>query len=135
MLEAFLEDNPLPCYPCGCCENSVGLATLEIDCAANTVTVDYTCRTYVISPRLIRWIIDSIQTKEGARRLLRDYMSTPGGETETRSETDQSKDTTTAADTTDKSTTKKSAAAAKKAADKNPAEAEAQPAPTEGDKK
>ncbi|HYV11878.1 MAG TPA: hypothetical protein VE980_13340, partial [Pyrinomonadaceae bacterium] len=37
LLEAFLDDNPLPCYPCGCCKNSVGLATLEIDCVANTV--------------------------------------------------------------------------------------------------
>jgi hypothetical protein len=130
-LEGFLEDNPLPCYPCGCCENSVGLASLEIDCAANTVKVEYTCRTYVISPRLIRWIVASVVTKEGTRRSLLDYMTAPepepgGGETP--------KETT--GDTTDKSTTtKKSSAAAKKAADKNPAEAEAQPAATEESKK
>lgn len=133
VLEAFLDDNPLPCYPCGCCENSVGLGTLTIDCAANTVTVENTCRTYVISPRLVRWIIDSIQTKERAQRLLRD-MTTLGGETGPGPEIDQSKDTTTATDTTDK-TTRKSAAGGRKAADKNPAEAEAQPAATEEPKK
>jgi len=132
-LEEFLEDNPLPCYPCGCCENSVGLASLEIDCTANTVKVEYTCRTYVISPRLVRWLVDSIQTKERARRLLLDNMPVPGGETEqTGGETLKE---TTATDTTDKSTTKKSAAAAKKAAEKNPGEAEAPPAPTEEPKK
>lgn len=132
-LEAFLEDNPLPCYPCGCCDNSVGLASLEIDCAANTVKVEYTCRTYVISPRLVRWIIDSIQTKDRAQRLLLDYMTMPGGEAEPAGG-ETPKDTTTV-DTTEKSTTKKSAAAAKKAADKNPTEAEAQPAATEEPKK
>ena len=132
-LEAFLEDNPLPCYPCGCCENSVGLASLEIDCAANTVKIEYTCRTYVISPRLIRWIVGSIVTKEGARSSLLDYMTAPGGEIEPGGGGETPKETP--GDTTDKSTTKKSAAAAKKAADKNPGEAEAPPAPTEEPKK
>jgi hypothetical protein len=132
VLEAFLEDNPLPCYPCGCCENSVGLASLEIDCVANTVKVEYTCRTYVISPRLIRWIVSSIQTKEGVRRSLLDYMPASGGETEQGG--GETPKETTLVDTTDKST-KKSGAAAKKAAEKNPGEAEAQPAPIEEPKK
>jgi hypothetical protein len=132
VLEAFLEDNPLPCYPCGCCENSVGLATLEIDCAANTVTVEYTCRTYVISPRLIRWIVSSIVTKEGARRSLLDYI--PADDEEPESQPDTSKETTTAADTADTKTTKKSAAAAKKVADKS-AETETQAPPPDDSKK
>jgi len=131
VLEAFLEDNPLPCYPCGCCKNSVGLATLEIDCVANTVKVEKTCRTYVISPRLVRWIVSSIQTKEGARRSLLDYMPVSGGETEPGS--GEPPKETTPVDTTDKST-KKSAAASKKAADKS-AETETQSPPPDDSKK
>ena len=130
-LEAFLDDNPLPCHPCGCCENSVGLASLVIDCAANTVKVESTCRTYVISPRLVRWIIDSIKTKQGAQRFLLDYMTAPG-EPEPSGGGEPPKEATLS-DTTDK-TTKKSASTGKKA-DKNPGEAEAPAAPTEGDKK
>ena len=131
LLEAFLKDNPLPCYPCGCCKNSVGLATLEIDCVANTVKVEKTCRTYVISPRLIRWIVSSIQTKEGARRSLLDYMPALGGEAEPGG--GETPKETTPVDTTDKST-KKSAAASKKAADKS-AETESQSPPPDDSKK
>jgi hypothetical protein len=46
-----------PCPDCHCDDGAVGLATLVIDCAGNTVQVNCDCRQYVWSPRLLQWLI------------------------------------------------------------------------------
>jgi len=50
----LFDELQLSCTPCGCCEDAVGLAELTIDCASNTVRVEYVCRRYVITPRMWR---------------------------------------------------------------------------------
>jgi hypothetical protein len=50
-------DSP-PCPTCHCDDDgAVGLATLVIDCATNTVDITCECRHYVWSPRLIQWLV------------------------------------------------------------------------------
>lgn len=59
-------DLPLPCPDCGCCESSsaVGLAELKINCAENTLQiVNCTCRRYIISPRMLGWLLSSLQSQ------------------------------------------------------------------------
>jgi hypothetical protein len=46
-----------PCPACGCTDCAVGLATLVIDCAGGKVDVTCECRSYVWSPRLLRWLV------------------------------------------------------------------------------
>lgn len=46
-----------PCQDCACDDAAVGLATLELDCAKNMVSVvACQCRQYVWSPRFLRWL-------------------------------------------------------------------------------
>jgi hypothetical protein len=52
----FLDQLPVACSPCGCCENAIGLAKLVIDCAENTVKIEKGCRRFVITPRTQRSI-------------------------------------------------------------------------------
>lgn len=46
-----------PCSDCGCCESAVGLGYLNIRCAENAVDVTCECRHYVLSPRLLNWLL------------------------------------------------------------------------------
>jgi hypothetical protein len=46
-----------PCPKCGCVDCAVGLATLVIDCAGTKVDITCECRSYVWSPRLLRWLV------------------------------------------------------------------------------
>ena len=55
-LGEFLDQLPVACSPCGCCEDAVGLAKLVIDCATETVTIERGCRRFVITPRTERSI-------------------------------------------------------------------------------
>jgi hypothetical protein len=132
LLEAYLDKFPMPCSPCGCCENAIGLASLTIDCTQNTVTVENTCRTYVITPRLIRWIVSTKGLAVGS--LL---GSPPPGEHGPARGEGKALPPPEAADT--KTATKKPAAASKKgataASEKSPAEAAAQPPAAEEPKK
>ncbi len=48
------------CSPCGCCENAVGLADLEIDCANSTVDVTYNCKRNVITPRFLDAVFSKV---------------------------------------------------------------------------
>jgi hypothetical protein len=52
----FLDQLPVACSPCGCCEDAVGLAKLVIDCATDTVTIEKGCRRFVVTPRTERSI-------------------------------------------------------------------------------
>lgn len=59
-------DLPLPCSSCGCCENTnaVGLAVLRINCADSTLeAIECTCRRYVISPGLMKWVFSRLQSR------------------------------------------------------------------------
>ena len=55
-LGEFLDQLPIACAPCDCCENAIGLAKLVIDCAADKVEVVSGCRRFVITPRTERSI-------------------------------------------------------------------------------
>lgn len=46
-----------PCQDCACDDGAVGLATLVIDCARNTLEIHCDCRQYVWSPRFLRWLV------------------------------------------------------------------------------
>lgn len=74
-------DLPVPCSDCGCCESlsAVGLAELKIDCAKNTVQiVNCTCRRYVISPRMLTWLLSSLQSKNYLRKENADVYTLVG---------------------------------------------------------
>jgi len=46
-----------PCFDCGCSESYVGLAKLDISCSASDVKIGCECRSYILSPGYLRWIV------------------------------------------------------------------------------
>jgi len=67
----------LSCNPCGCCENAIGLAELTIDCATNTVGVEYVCRRYVITPRMWRLLWSRRPRKAVPQQFAAVYTAQP----------------------------------------------------------